>query len=112
MNRDNLEPIPKVTKKPNYNERVRLGLQRGGLRPVSKGKQVWLDKYNKLKDEADEYQICQRCSERFHKESSPPHHPYGRDKEKILIIMWLCHDCHEWVHANPNKAREDKFLFF
>lgn len=111
----NDDPLPfqhKPAKSLNYHERVRAGLQRGGLNPMSKKKQSWTNKYIEKKKQDDEWQECKVCGKTNRKEDASPHHPHGRNDSNILIYWWLCNSCHELIHTNPKEARENGYLFF
>ena len=50
--------------------------------------------------------ICAKCKR---KSDKSPHHIRGRlGRLLILIEFWLpvCRKCHNWIHQNPNAARE------
>ena len=120
-----LPPQQKPTRKPNYQERVRMGIQKGGLRPIAKNKIDLNKQYEKLKSEAPEFVEC-FCHPviteitngvrirfpRLRKEFADPHHINGRMKENILDFKWTCRPSPAWIHANPNKARELGLLNF
>ncbi len=122
MNEDfRLQPQQKPTKSLNYHERVKAGLQRGGLRQVSKQKQKWIDLYHAQIDDDAEIQTCtfpvpeninKICGVTGHKETLQRHHTHGRDKENILKYKYRCNDHHDWIHKHPNKAREIGELCF
>ena len=122
-----LTPQPRPQKSLNYGERVKAGLQRGGLRQVSKDKQRYNDLYSAAIDDDDEIQACvyhkmlsdlgvshHIVGDKFvgTKESLTRHHEKGRDKMLILQYKYCCIYCHDWIHKNPNKARELKILLF
>ncbi len=122
-----LTPQAKPTQSLNYHERVKAGLQRGGLRKVSKDHQKYLDLYHASIEDDDEIQKCSYHKLLFDlglinkihgdtligtKESLQRHHEKGRDKMLILQYKYCCIHCHDWIHKNPNKARELKILLF
>lgn len=108
--------FPEFQRKPerklNYHERVKAGLQRGGLRKVSKKREDWLKKYNEQAEDDAEYQTCPRCKITSHKDSMERHHPWRRDNENILKYWWMHKECHKWIHDHPKEAREQQLLFF
>lgn len=102
----------KQPRKLNYKERVQAGLQRGGLNSTSKKKEEWLKKYRQAKLNSQEYHECKVCGKTNHKDEADCHHPWGRSQENILDFWFICVECHAKIHKNPNKAREQGFLFF
>jgi hypothetical protein len=102
----------KQPKKLNYHERVKAGLQRGGINPLSKKKQEWTAKYAKQKRDDQEYQTCIVCGIMEHKDNMEPHHTHGRSNENIMKYVWLHTECHAKIHAQPNWARANGYLFF
>jgi disulfide oxidoreductase YuzD len=102
----------KQPRKLNYQERVRAGIQRGGLNPTSKKKEEWLKKYRKQKQLDQEYQVCFVCGVTEHKDNMEPHHTHGRSNENIMKYQWVHTECHAWIHKNPNEARKKGYLFF
>ena len=102
------EPQKKPQKKPNYQERVRLGLQRGGLRPVSKKGQ------QRRATEAKEHNknteaSCHCCGAT---ESLEKHHPHGRSKPDVFVYLCGPFGCrkHHWIHEHPNDAYKEGWL--
>jgi hypothetical protein len=111
----NDDPLPfqhKQPKKLNYKERVQAGIQRGGLKKMSEKKKDWIKKYNDKANEDKELQVCKICNLESHKDGMERHHPWGRSNENIMRYWWIHHECHAIIHANPNKAREQGWLFF
>ena len=54
---------------------------------------------------------CARCNlER----DLDPHHPYRRGKGKaswkLFVFIPVCRECHDEIHANESKAREEGWL--
>ena len=107
-----MNPQTKPPKKPNYRERVRLGLvkakPRQRIKPVADRKKNALAQYSKwskmiLSSETQ----CQRCGNFAGLEA---HHPHGRSKHNLFQIMCLCHTCHAWVHAYPNTSLAQGWL--
>ncbi len=93
------EPQKKPERKLNYHERVKAGLQRGGLNKISKKRQKSLQIYNKAISEIPHDSCCCKCGSR---EILEIHHPKGRKFIDNFIIV--CHRCHEWIHSNANEA--------
>lgn len=99
------EFIHKPKKKPNYQERVRLGLQRGGLRPMSKkGQQrraAEAREHNKNIEEGNVF--CVNCGGTNHIEK---HHYKGRSFPTEFIYVCGEFGCkfHLWIHQNENEA--------
>jgi hypothetical protein len=110
------DEIPEFQHKParklNYQERVKAGLQRGGLPKFSKKKEEWTKKYSEQKKKDQEYQVCFVCGKTEHKDNMEPHHTHGRSNENIMIYKWVHTECHNKIHKNPNWARENGYLFF
>lgn len=53
---------------------------------------------------------CERC---ITKKSKDLHHKNGREGERLYDVrffMAACRDCHDWIHLNPEQAREDGYL--
>ena len=118
----NLEPIPKPEKRLNYKQRAASGLitrkprkaleKKTRLKPVSAKRQSWLELYKRQKDGDHIFQMCPVCAVKGRKEEMDAHHTHGRSGENILRYIWVHRVCHDWIHGNPNKARERGFLFF
>ena len=54
--------------------------------------------------------VCERCEE---KAATQIHHRRGRVGPDLLNyreFAALCSECHEWVHANPDKAFREGWL--
>lgn len=95
----------KPQKKPNYQERVKLGLQRGGLRPMSeKGqKRRAAEAREHNKNIAEGLVFCAKCGNQDNLER---HHPLGRSFPDIFIYLCNEYGCgfHKWIHENSNEA--------
>lgn len=102
----------KQPRKLNYAERVKAGIQRGGLPHASKKKEEWLKKYRKAKELSQEYHECKVCGKTNHKDEADCHHPSGRSGQNILDFWFICVSCHAWIHAHPNESRAKGYLFF
>lgn len=96
-----------------------MGLQKGGLRPIAKDKMDLHKEYELRKKEDDSIQECwahERVVGTQHKglkEFMDCHHVNGREGGRnILDYVYVCKNCHRFIHANPNKARELKLLNF
>jgi hypothetical protein len=100
----------KQPKKLNYKEKVKAGLIKGGINPMSKKKTEWNNKYIKQKQKDEEIQICPKCNLSDLKSNMEPHHPKGRANENILFYWWMHPECHAWIHAHPNEARKQNLL--
>lgn len=102
----------KPAPKPNYKERVRLGLQRGGLKQQSDKKKQWGQQYVAKIKEDDESQEChfEGCNKVLHKDAMSRHHPKGQIGENILYYIYYCIEHHTWIHKHPNEARELGYL--
>jgi hypothetical protein len=118
MNSEFPEFQHKPQKTPNYKEKVKLGLISGGLKrtkglnPISKKHKKELDKYIRMCYNDAELQKCFRCGLEANKDILQRHHTHGRSGDNLYKYEYCCVKCHEWIHANPNKARELKLLFF
>lgn len=102
----------KPKKKPNYQERVKLGLQRGGLNPISKkGQQrraVEAKEHNK--NIAEGLVFCVACGGINHIEK---HHYKGRafpDEFVYLCGEFGCNK-HGWIHKNENQAFQEGWIW-
>lgn len=111
----------KPLRKPNYKERVRFGLQRGGLRNVSKEKQEWQDKFEIKQFNDKDIQKCfchnivqhemmpnlnSNISYQAHKNQLDPHHVNGQVGANILDYEYACRPCHAWIHTHAERARQ------
>lgn len=84
------------------------------MRQISFKRSRWLEDYRKI------LQVyvpsnCARCGALgggwVSKGSMEPHHPLGRSERAfVACILPLCNLCHEWVHHNGDKAREDGWI--
>lgn len=105
-NDDDILPfLKKQDKKPNYKERVRLGLQKGGLKPISeKQKQrLELEKKEHNKNIANGVVYCVKCGSTNHVEK---HHYKGRAYPNEFVYLCGEFGCgfHKWIHLNENEA--------
>jgi len=85
-------------------------LKRTRLSPVSKKQQKRLRDYSAVrKDYLDEHPVCEACLQRPAEEI---HHKEGRGSKTAdpTTFMSICRRCHNWIHANPNRAREEGWL--
>lgn len=102
----------KPVKKPNYKERVRLGLQRGGLKKKSEKQKIKdsaeLKQHNKNIKNNSVY--CVKCGNIKHIEK---HHYKGRKYPSEFIYLCGEFGCgmHSWIHKNENKALELGWLW-
>lgn len=69
------------------------------------------DEYRKLKADAPPVVRCALCGHLFQKTLMDPHHPKGRWGSDVLEFVWLHRRCHEWVHRNPEAAKEKGLLY-
>ena len=115
MNDESFFPPPQVkpAKKLNYSERVKAGLQRGGLNPLSRKRQEKLKEYSKAFEDDAEIQYCACCGHKGTKESLSRHHYKGR--KFITDYIYLCQGTgcrkHDLIHENPNKAMEEGWIW-
>lgn len=99
------EPQKKPTRTPNYQEKIKLGLIKGGLRKFSdKGlarQKAERDQHNKNIEEGVVY--CVVCGSDYHIEK---HHPFGRSKPDLYVYLCGEYGCkfHKWIHENANEA--------
>lgn len=110
--------LPVFTKAPkslNYKERnagkFRTLSTKTGLKPFSKKQRKKLQAYAN----SESMQDCEGCVKCGTYSSLQKHHVYGRSAiingvQSIELWIWLCHDCHEWVHANSNEAMKLGYL--
>lgn len=116
----NTEPQQKPSKRLNYKERLKAGLVKPKPRAAMKKASKPLRKVSKAKAPAHAAyakwiavalaatESCARC-----KKSGvglEPHHPKGRGGQYLFCVIGLCHNCHEWTHANPNSAMAEGWL--
>lgn len=107
------KPVKRLT----YKEKVLSGQISGGmkktkLRFASKKKQKSLSAYASKKTSDDEFQTCKICKIEGTKDTLDRHHTHGRNGENMLKYIYVCRECHDWIHGNPNEAREQGYLFF
>ncbi len=94
----------------------KTGLKRTGkLRMRSKKRQKEEAQYNKrVKEWKLENPWCRACPAVFPMDPAPQptkdcHHMAGREGKLLLDEKWwlpVCRDCHSWIGASPNTARE------
>jgi hypothetical protein len=75
------------------------------LKKVSKNKEYWLRLYNDKKETDEIDQHCQVCKRESNKFSLDRHHPRGRSKDLILYYIYVCRECHTYIHEHPNESR-------
>lgn len=107
----------KPSKRLTYKEKVLAGQVSGGmkktkLRHASKKKQKSLSAYAAKKASDDEIQICEVCRIEGTKYTLDCHHTHGRSGENMLKYVYVCRECHNWIHGNPNEAKKQGYLFF
>lgn len=85
------------------------------MRKVSRKRAGWTKSYHKVLD-AWNPDRCARCgcpgSGWTNKGGDfEAHHIMRRRTEwAMCVVAPLCHGCHEWIHWNEKKAREDGWL--
>jgi len=125
-----MEPQKKPEKRKTYRERVLSGekkpwgsrnkppdrsgstLKKTRLSHTSKKQKARMGEYRALLEEfwkKPENQKCRRCGARG---PLDPHHTHGRSGDNLFKIIPVCRPCHDWIHQNPNQARQDGYLFF
>lgn len=86
-------------------------MKRTRLRPMSKKREVAAREYSaKRTDFLAEHPKCQKCGTRH---STDVHHKAGRLGTNYLDTQtWaaLCRRCHDDIHLNPRRARQDGWL--
>lgn len=86
-------------------------LRRTRLSPVSKKRQGKLGEYRRLRVRyLAEMKVCWVC---VRAKATDVHHKNGRHNDRLNdTVHWLpvCRKCHDWIHTNPNKAREQGWL--
>ena len=107
-------PAPGPRKTPMTSLRSSRGdaKKRKPLKPMSPKMTERMKKYRKLLKEfwaKEENSRCRKCGAHG---DLDPHHTHGRGGENLFTIIPLCRKCHDGVHANPNKARQEGWLFF
>ncbi len=82
----------------------------GRLKPASKKRAVQLHEYSRKRAVfLRERPLCQFCGG-F---SSDVHHTQGRRGAMLndeLTWMALCRPCHDMIHKNPKRSREEGYL--
>ncbi len=114
--------MSKRNKVGTYRERVLSGLQKGmrkssagpkksKLKKVSDKEAGRLKKYHEFLDEywrKPENQFCKKCGS---VSQLTPHHPAYRKGKNLFRVITTCVTCHDWIHANPGKARDAGLLY-
>jgi len=90
-------------------------LRKTPLAPVSPYKQAWNKLYNQKKAAEHKFQYCRLCFlngkiNGGHVSQLEAHHPMGRIGERIMHYVFLCRDCHEFIHHNGAEARRMGYL--
>lgn len=98
--------IPYIAKAPKS-----MPAKKKRLRPVSKKRAKLIKEYN----EAQPLNSGERCAKCGVNDNLDRHHPYGRTgehdgKPTITLWIWLCRECHDWVHANSTEALSQGWL--
>jgi len=60
------------------------------------------DEYKERKSRDDILQRCAACGKLCSKGMMEPHHPRGRQGRRLLEYVYCHHECHMWLHHNPN----------
>lgn len=81
-------------------------MKKTALKRISKKRSDWLALYHEKRDKDNLIQECFKCGVTYPKHCFDAHHIRGRAGKLILEYVYLCRSCHEFVHENPNKARE------
>jgi len=111
MNEEFPEFQYKPARKLNYHERVKAGLQKGGLNKFSKKglekRKIEQKQHNKNISEGKVF--CVACGATNHLER---HHPKGRNYPDYFIYLCGEFGCgkHKWIHENENEAMKEGWL--
>ena len=92
---------------------VKPSLTRTQVNKVSKKKQKLDPLYTKLrKIQLEKYPVCQISAPVCTTNSTEIHHSAYRGENYLGVKTWFatCRACHQWVHANPEVARELGYL--
>jgi hypothetical protein len=54
--------------------------------------------------------VCPVCEIIHDPDSMDPHHPDGREGEKLFDFFLTCRRRHVWIHNNPKLARGKGWL--
>lgn len=85
--------------------------QRKPIARVSERQKKRLREYTKVKRRyLREHPLCEMCSVR---KADSLHHCRGRAGSLLSDARYfkaLCEPCHDWIHANPQKARQAGLL--
>lgn len=108
--RDDYKPYqwkPKKDTKPKPRKPIRQVSKRreAQLAQYSLAKKVYMDKHT--------YCECQTPEHACFNYATEIHHKNGRNGKRLIDIQYfmaICRTCHEWIHANPKKARELGYL--
>jgi hypothetical protein len=86
-------------------------LRKTRLSPLSKKRQGKMSQYRKLRiNYLTEMRVCWVC---VGAKATDVHHKNGRHNERLNAVEhWLpvCRKCHDWIHQNPQKARDKGYL--
>lgn len=105
------EPQKKPTRTPNYQEKIKLGLIKGGLNKFSKKglarRKAEQEQHNK--NIAQGSICCEACGSDYHLEK---HHYKGRAHPNEFIYLCGEFGCgkHKWIHSNENQAMKEGWL--
>lgn len=91
------------TFKPRTFKRSTKPIKRTRLKPQSKKQSERMKRYLKmLKDLRNFKDRCSFC--RLRGDNMDPHHPYGRARQNLFLVIRLHRHCHDYIHQNPNEA--------
>ena len=93
----------------NKNKKPAKGTRKR-IKPISDKRAEELKEYRRVRDVYKcKHPKCERCGN----DASEIHHKNGRNGARLVddeYFMSVCRKCHNWIHANPEKARELKYL--
>lgn len=104
----------KLCKDCTFKKDIKVKPSKLQIKKVSDKKKALDVMYSKLrKIHLEKYAICEIRTKHCSKSSTEIHHSAGRLSGNYLkISTWFatCRECHNWVHLNPQIARELNFL--
>ena len=63
-------------------------------------------RYREMKKDAPNVVRCSACRSLLAKQDAHPHHVNGRHGARLLDFVWVCPQCHTWIHDNPEAAKK------